>query len=92
MAYGMAGVTPRDIDVAQLYDAFTPRVVHDLVAYGFCKPDEVGDFIEAGNLAFGGSLPSQHRRRPDLGRPPLRASATSARASASCAASAASAR
>ncbi len=58
LAYGMAGVTPRDIDVAQLYDAFTPRVVHDLVAYGFCKPDEVGAFIEAGNLDFGGSLPS----------------------------------
>jgi acetyl-CoA acetyltransferase len=57
LAYGMAGVTPRDIDVAQLYDAFTPRVVHDLVAYGFCKPDEVGAFVEGGNLDFGGSLP-----------------------------------
>ena len=58
MAFGMAGVTPRDIDVAQFYDAFTPRVMHDLVAYGFCKPQEVGDFIEAGNLDFGGALPS----------------------------------
>ena len=54
----MAGVTPGDIDVAQFYDAFTPRVMHDLVAYGFCKPQEVGDFIEAGNLDFGGALPS----------------------------------
>ena len=50
MAYGMAGVTPRDIDCAQLYDAFTPRVMHDLVAYGFCAPGEAGDFIAAGNL------------------------------------------
>jgi acetyl-CoA acetyltransferase len=58
MAYGMAGVTPGDIDVAQFYDAFTPRVMHDLVAYGFCTPQEVGDFIEAGSLDFGGALPS----------------------------------
>jgi len=57
MAFGMAGVTPKDIDVAQLYDAFTPRVIHDLVAYGFCKSDEVGGFIEAGNLALTGALP-----------------------------------
>jgi acetyl-CoA acetyltransferase len=58
MAFAMAGVTPQDIDVAQFYDAFTPRVIHDLVAYGFCKPDEVGDFIAAGSLALAGSLPS----------------------------------
>jgi acetyl-CoA acetyltransferase len=58
LAYAMAGVTPKDIDVAQLYDAFTPRVIHDLVVYGFCEPEEVGEFISAGNLDFGGSLPS----------------------------------
>ncbi len=58
MAFGMAAVTPKDIDVAQFYDAFTPRVIHDLVAYGFCKPNEVGDFVAAGNLALTGSLPS----------------------------------
>lgn len=58
MALGMAGVTPKDIDVAQFYDAFTPRVIHDLVAYGFCKPEDVGAFIEAGNLGLSGSLPS----------------------------------
>jgi acetyl-CoA acetyltransferase len=58
MTFGMAGVTPRDIDVAQFYDAFTPRVIHDLVAYGFCEPHEVGDFIASGNLGLGGTLPS----------------------------------
>jgi len=58
MAFGTAGVTPADIDVAQFYDAFTPRVMHDLVAYGFCAPSEVGDFINAGSLDFGGALPS----------------------------------
>jgi acetyl-CoA acetyltransferase len=58
LAYGMAGVAPQDIDVAQIYDAFTPRVVHDLVAYGFCAAEEVGDFIAAGSLALGGRLPA----------------------------------
>jgi acetyl-CoA acetyltransferase len=57
-AYGMAGVKPEDIDVAQFYDAFTPRVIHDLVAYGFCAPEEVGAFIDAGNLGLNGKLPS----------------------------------
>lgn len=58
MTFGMAGVTPRDIDVAQFYDAFTPRVVHDLIAYGFCRPAELGGFIAADNLDHGGALPS----------------------------------
>lgn len=58
MAYGMAGVTPQDVDVAQLYDAFTPRVMHDLVAYGFCAPEEIPSFIESGSLELSGSLPS----------------------------------
>ncbi len=58
LAYGMAGVKPSDIDVVQLYDAFTPRVIHDLVAYGFCKPEEAGDFISDGNLELSGSLPA----------------------------------
>ncbi len=58
MVFGMAGVQPQDIDVAQFYDAFTPRVVHDLVAYGFCKPEDLGAFVSAGNLGLRGSLPS----------------------------------
>jgi acetyl-CoA acetyltransferase len=58
MAFGMAGLKPTDVDVAQIYDAFTPRVVHDLVAYGFCAADEVSDFVAAGNLTYGGRLPS----------------------------------
>jgi acetyl-CoA acetyltransferase len=58
LTFAMAGVTPRDIDVAQFYDAFTPRVIHDLLAYGFCAPEELGAFITAGNLDYGGALPS----------------------------------
>jgi len=57
-AFRMADVTPQDIDVAQLYDAFTPRVIHDLVAWGFCAPEDVGDFISAGSLSLTGTLPA----------------------------------
>jgi acetyl-CoA acetyltransferase len=56
--FGMAGLTPKDVDVAQFYDAFTPRVIHDLIAYGFCAPSEIGDFVAAGTLDFGGALPA----------------------------------
>jgi acetyl-CoA acetyltransferase len=57
MAYGQAGAKPADVDVAQLYDAFTPRVIHDLVAYDFCPADGVGEFIDAERMSLGGSLP-----------------------------------
>jgi acetyl-CoA acetyltransferase len=55
--YAMAGCGPADVDVCQIYDAFTPRVVHDLVGYGFCGWDEVGEFIRSGQITLGGRLP-----------------------------------
>lgn len=57
-AYRMAGCSAADIDVVQLYDGFTPLVVHELVAYGFAPWDGVGAFIEAGELEVGGELPA----------------------------------
>jgi acetyl-CoA acetyltransferase len=56
-AYRMAGCGPKDISVAQLYDAFTPRVVHDLVSYGFADWREVGHMAKTGQLTIGGRLP-----------------------------------
>jgi acetyl-CoA acetyltransferase len=57
-AYRMAGVGPRDIQVVQLYDGFTPLVVHELLAYGFCTREQIGGFLAAGSLGIGGSLPT----------------------------------
>lgn len=54
----MAGVSPQDVDVAQLYDAFTPLVLASLEEYGFCKPGEAGDFVEHDGLGVGGNLPN----------------------------------
>jgi acetyl-CoA acetyltransferase len=56
-AYRMAGCGPGDISVVQIYDAFTPRVMHDLVAYGFADWDEVGSLAAGGELTVGGRLP-----------------------------------
>ncbi len=54
----MAGVAPRDVPVAQLYDAFTPLVLASLEEYGFCKPGEAGAFVEDHGLEIGGRLPT----------------------------------
>lgn len=55
--YRMAGVTPRDIDTLQLYDAFSPQVLWTLERFGFCKPGEAADWIQNGRIELGGELP-----------------------------------
>ncbi|MGW0989449.1 lipid-transfer protein [Streptomyces sp. NPDC002486] len=52
-----ADLTPEDIDVAQIYDAFTPLVLLSLEGYGFCGRGEGGAFTEGGALETGGLLP-----------------------------------
>ncbi|GAB1263230.1 acetyl-CoA acetyltransferase [Aurantivibrio infirmus] len=56
-AYAMAGVTSKDIDVVELYDAFTINTILFLEDLGFCKKGEGGEFVSNGNIAPGGSLP-----------------------------------
>jgi len=56
-AFGRAGVTPNDIDVALLYDCFSIVVLMQLEDYGFCKKGEGGAFVEDGRIGPGGSLP-----------------------------------
>lgn len=56
-AYAMAGITPKDIDVAQIYDAFPVFILISLEILGICKPGTAGKFVEDGNIAPGGKLP-----------------------------------
>lgn len=58
LAFGRAGVTPADIDVCEIYDAFTHMVIASLEALGFCGPGEGGPFVEDGRLRLGGALPT----------------------------------
>jgi len=55
--YGTAGVGPKDIDVAMIYENFSPIVFMQLEAFGFCSPGEASDFIAEGNIGPGGELP-----------------------------------
>jgi acetyl-CoA acetyltransferase len=56
-AYAMAGLGPKDMDVAELYDCFTPVVIIELEDLGFCPKGEGGRFVEGGRIGLGGELP-----------------------------------
>jgi len=56
--WDMAGTGPADVDVALLYDHFSPMVILQLEDYGFCGIGEGGDFVADGNIRWpSGSLP-----------------------------------
>ena len=57
-AYKMAGLGPKDVDTAQIYDCFTYMVLTQLEDYGFCKKGEGGDFVASGALRLDGALPT----------------------------------
>ena len=56
-AFAMAGLAPRDVDVLELYDAFTINTLLFLEDLGFCAKGEGGAFVSGGRIAPGGSLP-----------------------------------
>jgi acetyl-CoA acetyltransferase len=56
-AYAMAGMRAKDIDVVELYDAFTLNPILFLEDLGFCAKGEGGPFISGGRIAPGGALP-----------------------------------
>ena len=58
LAFERAGITPKDIDVVQIYDSFTFSVILALEDLGFCKKGEGGQFVEGGHIGPGGGLPT----------------------------------
>jgi len=56
-AFEMAQLGPADVDVAQLYDAFTINPILFLEDLGFCAKGEGGRFVANGGIAPGGRLP-----------------------------------
>ena len=71
-AFGEAGVTPEEIDVAMIYDSFSITVLAILEDLGFCPKGDGGRWVEGGRLRFdrpadgpalntdGGGLSSNH--------------------------------
>ncbi|MDT5305601.1 MAG: 17-hydroxy-3-oxo-4-pregnene-20-carboxyl-CoA lyase [Mycobacterium sp.] len=55
--YATAELQPSDIDVAMLYENFSPVVFYQLEAFGFCGHGEARDFIADGNIAIDGAIP-----------------------------------
>jgi acetyl-CoA acetyltransferase len=56
-ALGTAGLSPSDVDVAELYDPFSFESIRQLEAYGFCEDGEGGPFVEAGGIGPDGAIP-----------------------------------
>jgi acetyl-CoA acetyltransferase len=57
-AFGLAGVSREEIDVASISDHFTIAVPIVLEDAGFCAKGEGGPYCEVGTLAIGGRLPT----------------------------------
>jgi acetyl-CoA acetyltransferase len=55
--YRGSDIDAGEIDVAQIYDAFSPLVLLSLEGYGFCGRGEGAAFTEGGALGPGGRLP-----------------------------------
>jgi acetyl-CoA acetyltransferase len=51
-----SGITPADVDVALLYDHFTPFVVMQLEDFGFCPIGEGGPFVQQGSIRVNGGV------------------------------------
>jgi len=56
-AYKMAGITPKDIDVAQVHDCFAIAELMHYESFGWCKMGEGGKWIEEGGPWKDGELP-----------------------------------
>lgn len=56
-AMEVAGITPEDLDVAEIYDSFSFTPLIALEGFGICGKGEAGDWVMEGHAKLGGKLP-----------------------------------
>lgn len=56
--FGQAGVTPQDIQLAEIYDCFTSTVLIGLEGLGLCPRGGSGEFVRSGGTGLDGRLPT----------------------------------
>jgi acetyl-CoA acetyltransferase len=56
--FGRAGVTPADVDLAEIYDCFSSTVLMGLEGLGLCDRGESGAFVRSGGTAVDGAMPT----------------------------------
>lgn len=56
--FGRAGVTPGDVQVAEIYDCFSSTVLMGLEGLGLCERGGSGAFVRDGGTGLGGRLPT----------------------------------
>ena len=68
-AYRMAGLKPKDMQFAQIYDCFTITAMITLEDYGFCKKGEGKDFVKNGRITHRRRTAAQYPRRLVIASP-----------------------
>ena len=56
-AYEMAGITPDEVDFAEVHDCFTWTEISNTEDLGFCKKGEGGKLVDEGRTSLGGDIP-----------------------------------
>jgi acetyl-CoA acetyltransferase len=56
--FDRSGFRRDELDAAMIYDAFSPILLMQLEALGFCGPGEAKDFVADGSLGLDGALPT----------------------------------
>jgi acetyl-CoA acetyltransferase len=56
--YGRAGITPADVDLAEIYDCFSSTLLMGLEGLRLCERGSAGEFVRAGETRLDGALPT----------------------------------